>query len=70
MNPNHQGITPGAGAVIATALRNTMVKHLPSAQATQKRGDHKLARARNLAIEYESVIAVNDRRFIEDRITE
>ena len=68
MSPNHLGIFPDAGAVIATALRNTVVKHLQSAQATQKRGDHKLAQARDLAIEYESVIAVNDRRIIEDRI--
>ena len=40
----------------------------PSALARE--GDNKLARARDLAIEYESVIAVNDRRIIEDRITQ
>ena len=40
----------------------------PSAVA--KRGDHKLARARNLAVEFESVIAVRDRRTLEDSITQ
>ena len=69
MSPNHQGISPDAEAVIATELRNIVVKHLPSAQATQKQGDQKLALARELAIEYESVIAINDRRIVEDRIT-
>jgi hypothetical protein len=41
---------------------------LPSALANQ--GDHQLALARDLAIEYESVIAANDRRTLEDSITQ
>ena len=57
-----------AGAVFVTSLLNVAMKPFPSGQARQ--GDRKLARARNLVIEFESVIAVNDRRNIEDRITQ
>jgi hypothetical protein len=45
----------------------TALRYFPSAQA--RRGDDHLVQARDLSIEYESVIASNDRKIIEDRIT-
>jgi len=44
-----------------------MVKMLPSSQ--EKRGDQKLERARELALEYQSVLSQSDRNAIEQRIT-
>lgn len=66
-NPQSQSIPPSAGAVFATTFVNAVVKQLPSSQ--EKRGDEKLDKARDLTHEFESVIAENDRRTIEDKIT-
>ena len=65
MTSNPQTIPP---SVFTSTLLSTARMQFPSALARE--GDNKLARARDLAIEYESVIAVNDRRIIEDRITQ
>ena len=65
MSSNPQGIPT---SVFTSTLLSTAMMQFPSAVA--KRGDHKLARARNLAVEFESVIAVRDRRTLEDSITQ
>ncbi|KAH9957048.1 hypothetical protein BJV74DRAFT_954723 [Russula compacta] len=59
-------IPPNAGAVIVTRVIDTVVRQLPAAQESQ--GDQKLELARELAVEYESVIGQHDRRIIEERI--
>ena len=46
---------------------DTMLRQLPSCQ--RKLGDENLERARELAVEFESVIDKNDRTIIEERIT-
>ena len=63
-SPNSKGIPP---SVFTASLLNAAMLQLPSVLA--KRGDHKLALARDLAIEYESVMAVDDRRTLDDSIT-
>ena len=65
MSSNSKGIPP---SVFTASLLSVAMLQLPSALANQ--GDHQLALARDLAIEYESVIAANDRRTLEDSITQ
>ena len=67
-NKDRISILRSAGADFATSLLNAAKNQSPSMQA--RRGDQKLARARDSAIKYESVIAVNDRRTIEDKIAQ
>jgi hypothetical protein len=62
-----KNIPPNAQAVPPTSFLNAVVKQLPSSQ--EKRGDDKLVRARKLTNEFQSVIAENDLRIIEDKIT-
>jgi hypothetical protein len=59
-------IPPNAGTAIATRLLNAMRKQLPVSR--EKRGHDKLDQAREMMKEFESVIAEDDRRVIEDRI--
>ena len=66
MSSNSQSIPP---SVFMSTLLSTASAMMQSPSALTKQGDRQLAQARNLAIEYESVITVNDRRRIEDRIT-
>jgi len=54
-------------SVFTTSLLSAAM--LPFSSALSKQGDHQLAQARDLAIEYESVIGANDHRTIEDSIT-
>jgi hypothetical protein len=68
MSRNHQGIPPNAGAVFANTLVNAVARQIPSAHV--RRGDSKLDRARQLVSDFISVIAENDRKTIEDRITQ
>jgi hypothetical protein len=58
---------PNAGAVLSTPFLNALVRQLPSSQ--EKRGDYKLDQARELTNEFQSVLAENDLRIIEDKIT-
>ena len=59
-------IQPNAGNDLATLFPNAVVKQLPSSQ--EKQGDDKLDRAGQLTNEFQSVIAENDRRTIEDKV--
>jgi hypothetical protein len=70
MSPNQirKEMPPNAGAVLATAFLNAMGKQLPSSQET--RGDDKLKQARDLVTsEVRTVVAENDIKVIEDKIT-
>jgi hypothetical protein len=66
-SPQPPNIPSNAGAVLATTFVNAVVRQLPSSQ--EKRGDDKLDRARELTNKFESVIAGDDLRTIEDKIT-
>jgi hypothetical protein len=55
------------GAPVISKLLDTMLRQLPSSQ--RKLGDQNLERAREVAVEFESVIDQNDRTIIEERIT-
>ena len=76
MSPSsHQGdrkilleVPPGNVRVIATAFLNAVGKQFPSSQ--EKRGDDKLALARDLVPDDEvlSMIGENDLKVIEDKI--
>ena len=68
MSPDREDIPPNAGAIVVTTLLNAMAKQLPSSQ--ERRGDDKLDRARGLTNEFESVLAENDLRTIEDKIAQ
>jgi hypothetical protein len=67
-NPQSQNtpssIPPRAG--VATTFVNAVAKQLPSSQ--EKRGDDKLDQARELKTEFQSMIAEDDLRTIEDKI--
>jgi hypothetical protein len=67
MNRGQQDLLPNASTVFASRLLDTLVAISPLAQ--EKRGDHKLDRARELAQEFEPVISENDRDILQDRIT-
>jgi hypothetical protein len=64
MSHNNQGYPPDA----TTTLLHTMARHRPSAQ--ERLGDEKLDRARAMTGENESVIAEEDLRTIESKITQ
>ncbi|KAI9509440.1 hypothetical protein F5148DRAFT_753521 [Russula earlei] len=68
MSPtHHQVLQPNASANIADKLLDALAKQLPSSK--EKRGDRKLELARDLAVEYETVISQSDRDVINERIT-
>ena len=58
---------PNIPPSLATSVLNAVAKQLPSSQV--KRGDDKLDQAHELKTEFQSVIAENDLRTIEDKIT-
>ena len=58
---------PNIPPSLATSVLNAVVKQLPSSQ--EKRGDDKLDQAHELKTEFQSVIAENDLRTIEDKIS-
>ena len=64
MNSNPKGIPHNA---IATTFLTAM-GFFPSTQA--RLGDRHLVRARDVSVEYESVISGTDHKIIEDRITQ
>jgi hypothetical protein len=68
MSRTQYDLQTSATAIIATTLIKSVLKQLPSAQ--ERRGDQKLELARDLAIEFESLISEDDRRIIEDCITQ
>jgi len=67
MNRIQNDLQSSGSAIIAITLINSLLKQLPSVQ--EKRGDRKLELARDLAIEFGSLISDDDRRIIEERIT-
>ena len=68
---NRQDMPPNAGAVLPTTFLNALVRQLPSRlpSSQEKRGDDKLDQACELTNEFKSVLAENDLRIIEDKIT-
>lgn len=64
---SHEDIPSTLGTPITIRLLDTIVRQLPSSQL--KLGDRNLERARDIAVEFESVIGQNDRSVIEERIT-
>jgi len=63
----HEDISSALRAPITIRLLDTIVRQLPSSQL--QLGDQNLERAREIAVEFESVIGQNDRSIIEERIT-
>jgi len=66
MDRDHQECPPNASAVIALTLIDTVAKMLPAQR--EKRGDHRLEKARDLANEFGPRITEDDRRTIEEKI--
>jgi len=63
----HEDIPSTLRTPITIRLLDTIVRQLPSSQL--QLGDQNLERAREIAVEFESVIGQNDRSIIEERIT-
>ena len=63
----HEDTPSTLRAPITIRLLDTIVRQLPSSQL--QLGDQNLERARDIAVEFESVIGQNDRSIIEERIT-
>jgi len=64
---SHEDTSSTLGAPVTSRLLDTMLRQLPSSQ--RKLGDQNLERAREIAVEFESVIRQNDRSIIDERIT-
>ncbi|KAH9984988.1 hypothetical protein BJV77DRAFT_1162251 [Russula vinacea] len=67
MTPTREEVPLDAGAILVTTLLNAMARQFPSSQ--EKRGDDKLELARDITNKFRSVIAEDDKRTIEDKIT-
>ena len=63
----HEDIPSASRAPFTIRLLDTIVRQLPSSQL--KLGDENLERARDIAVEFESVIGQSDHSIIEERIT-
>jgi hypothetical protein len=68
MDHDYQEPPPNASAVIVSTLIDTVAKMLPAQR--EKRGDHRLEKARELAEEFGPLITEDDRRTIEEKITQ
>jgi len=66
MSAKDSGLVASAGSLFSTLI-DPVARQTPA--ANESRGDERLQEARKLAFEYESVIDVNGRAAIEDRIT-
>jgi hypothetical protein len=66
MDHDYQECLPNASAVIASTLIDTVAKMLPAQR--EKRGDHRLEKARELAEQFGPLITESDLRTIEEKI--
>ena len=65
MDAQDSGLVASAGTFISTLI-DPVARHTPA--ANESRGDERLLEARKVAFEYESVIDVDGRTAIDDRI--